>query len=58
MPMGVAAPMMGTTTWMFGAESLLINGYMAYHAAQFYQNPQIRTAKQAPTPFEPHLNPI
>ena len=46
MPMGVAAPMMGITTWMFGAESLLISGYMAYHAAQFYRNPAIRTAKQ------------
>lgn len=45
-PMGVAAPMMGMTTWAFGVESLLINGYMAYHAFKFYQNPVIKTAKQ------------
>ena len=46
MPMGVAAPLMGLTTWHFGPESLLINGYMAYHAYGFYSNPKIRTAKQ------------
>lgn len=45
-PMGVAAPMMGMTTWAFGVESLLINSYMAYHAFKFYQNPVIKTAKQ------------
>lgn len=45
-PMGMAAPMLGMTTWAFGAESLLINGYMALHAWKFYQNPVIKTAKQ------------
>merc|ERR1712070_566582 len=38
MPMGLAAPAMGLTSWAFGVESLLINGYMAYHAWQFYRN--------------------
>jgi len=45
-PMGLAAPAMGVTTWAFGMESLLINSYMALHAYQFYRNPVIRTAKQ------------
>jgi len=45
-PIGLAAPAMGVTTWWFGLESVLINGYMAYHALLFYRNPQIRTAKQ------------
>lgn len=46
MPMCISLPAMGVTTWAFGAESLLINGYMAHHALRFYQTPTIRTAKQ------------
>jgi len=45
-PMGIAAPVLGMTTWAFGVESLVINSYLAYHAFKFYQNPVIKTAKQ------------
>jgi len=45
MPMCLAAPAMGVTTWEFGAESVLINGYMAYQSYHFYRNPVIKTAK-------------
>jgi len=44
-PMSLALPTLGVTTWPFAVESLAINGYMAYGAYNFYQQPTIRTAK-------------
>jgi len=45
-PMGIAAPTLGMTTWLFGFESIIINCYIAHHSYQFWRSPTIRTAKQ------------
>ena len=44
--LSLALPATGLTSWEFGAESLLINSYFAYHGYKFYQHPNIPNARQ------------
>ena len=44
--LSLALPVTGLTSWEFGAESLLINSYFAYHGWKFYQHPNIPNARQ------------
>lgn len=45
-PMSLAAPYLGMTTWAFGAESIAINAIFAYHGYKFYEKPNIPNARQ------------
>eukprot|EP00658_Telonema_sp_P-2_P007173 TRINITY_DN12674_c0_g1_i4.p2 TRINITY_DN12674_c0_g1~~TRINITY_DN12674_c0_g1_i4.p2 ORF type:complete len:228 (-),score=61.66 TRINITY_DN12674_c0_g1_i4:297-980(-) len=45
-PMSVAAPYLGLTSWAFGAESLVINTIFMYYGYKFYQHPNIPNARQ------------